>query len=228
VELASALPAAAAVTGATVRTADLVAGQTVLRLDVPPALSLSQALPAGSVVSVHGGGSGEVRVVASAGADTVTLTEGLASTYAVHDPAAPANIALRAALGVERRLTDLEQGPLNLAGVNVLRVFPGQTQPVVWGARTTAGDLGRNWQYVNVRRLLIFLEQSITAGIRWAVFEPNDLSLWQRLKRTINDFLTAVRSGGTARCSVRPLRRPSTSGSTRSSTRRPLGRWAGS
>jgi hypothetical protein len=103
---------------------------------------------------------------------------------------APANTTIRGALGLETTLSDTEQGPLNLLGINVLRVFPGQSQPVVWGARTTAGDLDRNWQYVNVRRLFIYLEQSIEVGIRWAVFEPNDLSLWQKLKRSIGDFLT--------------------------------------
>ena len=77
-------------------------------------------------------------------------------------------------------------------GIDVLRVFPGQSQPVVWGARTTAGDLDRNWQYVNIRRLFIFLEQSIEQGIRWAVFEPNDLALWQKLKRSISEFLAQV------------------------------------
>jgi phage tail sheath protein FI len=103
---------------------------------------------------------------------------------------APANTNIRGALGLMAVLSDQEQGPLNLMGVNVLRVFPGQSQPIVWGARTTAGDLDRNWQYVDVRRLFIYLEQSIEVGIRWAVFEPNDLSLWQKLKRSVGDFLT--------------------------------------
>lgn len=103
---------------------------------------------------------------------------------------APANVAVRGALGLQQRLTDAEQGRLNLKGINVLRVFQGQAQPVVWGARTTASD--RNWQYVNIRRLFIFLERSIEEGIRWAVFEPNNLQLWQKLKRTITDFLTRV------------------------------------
>ena len=105
---------------------------------------------------------------------------------------APANTNIRGAVGVERRLTDEEQGPLNLMGINVIRVFPGQSQPVLWGARTTAGDLDRNWQYVNIRRLFLFLEESIQEGIRWAVFEPNNLLLWQKLKRTITEFLTRV------------------------------------
>ncbi len=103
---------------------------------------------------------------------------------------APANTTMRGALGLERALSDSEHGPLNLMGVNVVRVFPGQSQPVVWGARTTAGDLDTNWLYVNVRRLFIYLEQSLERGIRWAVFEPNDLALWQKLKRSITDFLT--------------------------------------
>ena len=103
---------------------------------------------------------------------------------------APANTNLRGALGLERMLTDAEQGPLNLMGVNVLRVFGGRGQPVVWGARTVASD--RNWQYVNIRRLFLFLEESIAEGIRWAVFEPNNLRLWQKLKQSITEFLTRV------------------------------------
>lgn len=105
---------------------------------------------------------------------------------------APANTTIAGALGVAASLSDSEQGPLNLLGVNVLRTLPGQSQPVVWGARTTAGDLNRNWQYVNIRRLFIFAEQSIERGIRWAIFEPNDLALWQKLKRSISDFLTSL------------------------------------
>lgn len=103
---------------------------------------------------------------------------------------APANTNIRGAVGLTDQLSDSEQGPLNLMGINILRVFPGQAQPVVWGARTTAGDLNTNWLYVNVRRLFIYLEQSIDRGIRWAVFEPNELSLWAKLKRSISDFLT--------------------------------------
>jgi hypothetical protein len=105
---------------------------------------------------------------------------------------APANANIRGSLGLERLLTNEEQGLLNPLGINVLRVFPGQAQPIVWGARTTAGDLDRNWQYVNIRRLFLFLEESIEKGIRWAVFEPNNTQLWQKLKRTIAEFLTRV------------------------------------
>lgn len=110
------------------------------------------------------------------------------ATRGVHK--APANTNLRGALGLERMLTEVEQGPLNLMGINVLRVFGGRGQPMVWGARTVASD--RNWQYVNIRRLFLFLEESIAEGIRWAVFEPNNLQLWQKLKQSITEFLTRV------------------------------------
>ncbi|MEU4219135.1 phage tail sheath subtilisin-like domain-containing protein [Actinoplanes sp. NPDC026623] len=102
---------------------------------------------------------------------------------------APANATIRGALGLQSLLSDAEQGPLNLTGINVLRVFPGQSQPVVWGARTTATQ-NRYWQYVNIRRLFLFVEKSIQQNLRWAMFQPNNLALWQQLKRVIGDFLT--------------------------------------
>jgi len=112
----------------------------------------------------------------------------------VHKP--PANTDVRGVLGLERILSDAQQGPLNLAGVDVLRIFPGTAQVIVWGARTTGDPAVSDWIYVNVRRLMIYIEQSIEEGIRWAVFEPNGLPLWQKLKRTLNEFLTRVwRSG---------------------------------
>ena len=105
---------------------------------------------------------------------------------------APANTDVRGVLGLERILSDGQQGPLNLAGVDVLRIFPGTAQAIVWGARTTVNKDITDWRYVNVRRLMIYIEQSIEEGIRWAVFEPNGLPLWQKLKRTLNEFLTRV------------------------------------
>jgi phage tail sheath protein FI len=108
------------------------------------------------------------------------------ATRGVHK--APANEIVNDALGVERRISLIEQGQLNLLGINIVLVFLEGGRPVLGGARTTATDL--NWQYVNIRRLFLFLEESIQDGIRWAVFEPNNLSLWQKLKRTLTDFLT--------------------------------------
>jgi uncharacterized protein len=108
---------------------------------------------------------------------------------------APANYTLNGSLGAQTSLNDETQGPLNLDGINVLRVFPGQARPIVWGARTTSKDTA--WQYVNIRRLLLFIEESIQENLRWAVFQPNNLQLWQQIKRTIGAFLTNVwRTGG--------------------------------
>lgn len=109
---------------------------------------------------------------------------------------APANEIVTGALGLERPLTETDMGQLNIAGINVIRAFPNRTQPTVWGARTTAPAAEAPWRYINVRRLFIYIEESIKEGIRWAVFEPNDLGLWQKLKRTISEFLTRVWQSG--------------------------------
>jgi hypothetical protein len=100
---------------------------------------------------------------------------------------APANELVNGALGVQRLMSDVDQGQLNLRGINVLRVFGAGGRVTLWGARTTATN--RNWQYANVRRLFLYCEESIQEGIRWAVFEPNNPSLWKKLKRSISEFL---------------------------------------
>lgn len=100
---------------------------------------------------------------------------------------APANEIVNGAVGVERRMNRTDHGLLNLGGINVIEQS-GVGRPVLMGARTTASDL--NWLHVSTRRLFLFLEESIEDGIRWAIFEPNGLPLWQKLKRSITDFLT--------------------------------------
>jgi uncharacterized protein len=107
--------------------------------------------------------------------------------FGVHK--APANEGIAGGVALERRLTDADQAQLNDPGVNALRSFRGGP-PVVWGARTLAED--RSFQYVNVRRLLLFLEESLRSSLATAVFAPNDIQLWKRLDRTIRAFLTRV------------------------------------
>ncbi len=109
---------------------------------------------------------------------------------------APANEFIRGAVGLERILDDTEQGELNVEGINVLRIFPGKARPKVWGARTTTPKEETPWRYINVRRLFLFVEESIQEGILWAVFEPNDRTLWKKLHRTITEFLTRVWHSG--------------------------------
>ncbi|HML05302.1 MAG TPA: phage tail sheath family protein [Methanobacterium sp.] len=106
---------------------------------------------------------------------------------------APANEIVRGASELQFQITKGEQGVLNPKGVNVIRAFPGRGIRV-WGARTMSSD--SLWKYVNVRRLFIFLEESIDDGTQWVVFEPNDEKLWDRVKQTINQFLTQVWKDG--------------------------------
>jgi phage tail sheath protein FI len=112
------------------------------------------------------------------------------TTRGVFKAPAGTEATVATALGVEAILKDADQGLLNRKGINVIRVFQKGSRPVVWGARTTATPVNTSWQYVNVRRLFIFLEESIKQGIRRSVFEPNNRELWQKLKRTISAFLT--------------------------------------
>lgn len=108
---------------------------------------------------------------------------------------APANELVTGAVDLTTLLGNADQGEINVAGINAMRVFPGQ-RPIVWGARTTAPPEDVAWRYLNVRRLFVFVEQSIQRSLRWAVFEPNDVALWKKLDRTITEFLTRVwRSG---------------------------------
>lgn len=106
---------------------------------------------------------------------------------------APANEIVRGALDLEYRLNDTEQSVLNNLNVNALRVFPGG-RPVVWGARALSNLT--EWRYVNVRRLVAFISDSLLQGLRWAVFEPNDTALWKSLDRTVTEFLTRVWQAG--------------------------------
>ncbi len=113
------------------------------------------------------------------------------NTRGVHK--APANEVVRACTGLDCQLNKGEQDILNPKGVNLIRIFPGQGVRV-WGARTVSSN--PKWKYVNVRRLFIFIEESIKANTSWAVFEPNDTALWTRVQRTISVFLTGLWRNG--------------------------------
>lgn len=99
---------------------------------------------------------------------------------------APANEEVRGAVGLERRLTDGEIDALAPAGVNPLREF-GDRGVRVWGARTLSS--ANAWKYVNVRRYLTYLEQSLGRGTEWAVLEPNDDRLWHHVETVAESFL---------------------------------------
>ncbi|MGW4891544.1 phage tail sheath family protein [Kitasatospora sp. NPDC004240] len=100
---------------------------------------------------------------------------------------APANQNLRGALRLQNVLTNDENGELNAKGVNCLRVFPDRGL-LVWGARTRSAT--RDWRYLNVRRLVSYLSDSIHQSTTWAVFEPNDERLRATLRHAVTSFLT--------------------------------------
>ncbi|HYQ66523.1 phage tail sheath C-terminal domain-containing protein [Actinophytocola sp.] len=109
---------------------------------------------------------------------------------------APANAVIRGIRltdGIAQDVTRRHQDLLNPKGINALRFFPGLGQRV-WGARTLSSDT--QWKYVNVRRLFLFVEESIDEGTQWVVFEPNDESLWALVRQTVSNFLTTVWRGG--------------------------------
>jgi phage tail sheath protein FI len=119
------------------------------------------------------------------------------SSRGVHK--APANEVVRGINGVELKLTDRDQDILNSPNnINVIRDFRDSNRGIrIWGARVTTRD--NAWKYIPVRRLFIFLEESLDEGLQWVVFEPNAEPLWARVRQTIEGFLRRVwRNGGLA------------------------------
>jgi len=92
--------------------------------------------------------------------------------------------------GLSRAVTNAEVDSLTPAGVNCLRIFPTYG-PVVWGARTLISPTAdaAEWKYVNARRFLIYVEESIYRGTRWALFEPNTPPTWAEVSRQVSVFL---------------------------------------
>jgi len=108
---------------------------------------------------------------------------------------APAGIeaALNGVIDFSVRLTDPENGELNPLGVNCLRAFDGVGR-VVWGARTLRGAdrLADQWKYLPVRRLALFIEESLYRGTQWVVFEPNDEPLWAQIRLNVGAFMNTL------------------------------------
>jgi phage tail sheath protein FI len=101
------------------------------------------------------------------------------------------------ATGLTVNLTDLENGKLNPLGLNCLRTFPVYGT-VAWGARTGRGAdaLADDYKYIPVRRLALFLEESLYRGTQWAVFEPNDEPLWAQIRLNLGAFMHTLFAQG--------------------------------
>jgi phage tail sheath protein FI len=128
----------------------------------------------------------------------------IAGRYAATDAArgvwkAPAgfNVQFSGVAGLSLRMSDEENGRLNPIAVNCLRTLPVAGN-VIWGARTMAGDdaSASQWKYVPVRRLALFIEESLFRGTQWVVFEPNDEPLWAQVRLNVGAFMhTLFRQG---------------------------------
>jgi phage tail sheath protein FI len=107
------------------------------------------------------------------------------ATRGVHK--APANEGVVGIVDLERTISRDKQKSLNPTGINVIRPFGGA--PMVYGARTIGGDRNGEYRYLNVRRFMNFLKESIDEGTQFVVFEPNNPALWQRIIQSVSAFL---------------------------------------
>jgi len=108
---------------------------------------------------------------------------------------APAGLdaTLNGIQGLELNLTDDENGMLNPRGINCLRFFPVAGR-VIWGARTLRGadQLADDYKYIPVRRLALYIEESLYRGTQWIVFEPNDEPLWAQIRLNLGAFMHSL------------------------------------
>lgn len=96
---------------------------------------------------------------------------------------------VRGVLGVDVLMSDLQNGAINPVGVNAIRLFPEGV--ISWGARTMDGAdaFASEYKYIPIRRLAMFIEESLYRGLKWAVFEPNDESLWGAIRLNVGAFM---------------------------------------
>jgi hypothetical protein len=96
-------------------------------------------------------------------------------------------------------MNDMQQGKLNQVAVNCLRSFPG-SGTVVFGARTLVGNddnsTFQQWRYVPVRRMALFIEQTLYNNLKWVIFEPNDEPLWIAIRISIERFMLSLHRQG--------------------------------
>ncbi|PYS73118.1 MAG: hypothetical protein DMF69_05720 [Acidobacteria bacterium] len=111
------------------------------------------------------------------------------STRGVWKAPAGTEADLRGVVGLKQRFSDGENGILNPRAVNTLRVFPNGI--VNWGARTMDGDdgFGSEYKYIPIRRLALFIEESLYRGLKWVVFEPNDEPLYAQIRLNVGSFM---------------------------------------
>lgn len=115
------------------------------------------------------------------------------STRGVWKAPAGMDATLSGVQGVDYLLTDMENGTLNPLGVNCIRIFP-VFGTVAWGSRTLRGSdqMTSEYKYIPIRRLALFIEESLYRGTQWVVFEPNDEPLWSQIRLNIGTFMHSL------------------------------------
>ncbi|TJZ91292.1 phage tail sheath protein [Paracoccus gahaiensis] len=138
------------------------------------------------------GAPGDRRVIAPSG-HVLGIYARTDTARGVHK--APANEVVRGVLAFDTKLDKGAQDILNPINLNCCRDFRSENRGLrIYGARVATSD--PEFKYINVRRLLLMIEQSLDIGLQWAVFEPNDKPLWDTVKQSVTGFLTTVwRSG---------------------------------
>src|SRR3712207_7651940 len=115
------------------------------------------------------------------------------ATRGVWKAPAGTEATLAGVAGFSVMLTDRENGDLNPVGINCLRAFPVIGR-VSWGARTLRGadQLSDEYKYLPVRRLALYIEESLYRGLKWVVFEPNDEPLWSQIRLNVGAFMNRL------------------------------------
>jgi phage tail sheath protein FI len=133
------------------------------------------------------GGKPDVFVPCGAVAGVIARTD---ATRGVWKAPAGIDASLLGTQALSVKMTDAENGQINPLGINALRTFP-VTGHVVWGARTLRGadQVADEYKYIPVRRLALFIEESLFRGTQWVVFEPNDEPLWSQIRLNIGAFM---------------------------------------
>ncbi|BBB29394.1 phage tail sheath C-terminal domain-containing protein [Neptunomonas japonica] len=112
------------------------------------------------------------------------------STRGIWKAPAGTDATINGVAAISPTMNDIENGQLNILGVNALRTFPTYGK-VIWGSRTMKGADAQadEYKYVPVRRLVLFLEESLYRGTQWVVFEPNDEPLWSQIRLNLGAFM---------------------------------------
>lgn len=138
---------------------------------------------------------GELQVIPASGAVAGVYAR-MDSTRGVWKAPAGEEATLIDVEALSATVNDLENGKLNQLGINCLRSFP--TGSRIWGARTLLGadQLGDEYKYVPVRRLALYIEESLYRGLQWVVFEPNGEPLWAKIRLSASAFMQSLFTKG--------------------------------